>query len=196
MQIQPRLTEDERLNLVAFLDGEVDEDIARGLEEKMSKSESVRREIQALEKTWGMLDWLPRPELPQDFASQTVSRIHSQQLRAEIIEDRVKRWSTVAAKTIAWLACAAAMAAAGFVSVRHAWPDPTRELIELLPIVENLDTYRSVPDVKFLNDISMLNMFKEPVEGGKDAAAGETPAAGSATPQSPTGVPPTGPATK
>src|SRR5262245_46294753 len=87
---QTRLTDDERANLVAFLDGEVDESLAKSLEDKVARSVSVRREIDALEKTWGMLDWLPRPELPADFASQTLTRIHSQQLQADLLEGRFK----------------------------------------------------------------------------------------------------------
>ena len=194
MQIQPRLTEDERMNLVAFVDGELEDELAQKLEEKVAQSVSIRREIQALEKTWGMLDWLPRPELPGDFASQTVTRIHSQQLRAEMIEGHVKFWSTIAAKTIAWVACVAAMGAVGFASLRYAWRDPTRELIEHLDIVENLDTFRAIPDVKFLDDISRIGMFKSPDEPAGESPAGETPsgaaAGGQASGGQPAGAPP------
>lgn len=178
MQIQPRLTDEDRMNLVAFLDGELDDDeLGQRLEEKVAQSVSVRKEVQALEKTWGMLDWLPRPELPPAFASQTVTRIHSQQLRAELIEGQFKYWTTIAAKTIAWAACVAAIVTAGFASLRYAWRDPTRELINHLEIVENLETYLAIPDLKFLDDISRINMFKDPAEAASEATASDAPAA-------------------
>lgn len=190
MQVQPRLTEDERLNLVAFLDGELDDDeLGQKLEEKVAQSVSVRKEIQALEKTWGMLDWLPRPEAPTDFASQTVSRIHSQQLRAEMIEGQFKYWTTVAAKMIAWAACVAVMVAAGFTSLRYAWRDPTRELINHLEIVENLETYRAIPDLKFLDDISRINMFKDTDEATGEPPTGDAPAGAAPAPPGPGGQP-------
>jgi hypothetical protein len=164
------------MNLVAFLDGELADDaLGQKLEEKVAQSVSVRKEVQALEKTWGMLDWLPRPELPADFASQTVTRIHSQQLRAEMIEGQFKYWTLVLAKVIGWAACVAALVTAGFASVRFALPDPTRDLINHLEIVENLETYSAIPDLKFLDDISRINMFRDP-----DAPLAETPAADAA----------------
>src|SRR5262245_29723357 len=102
MQPQPRLTEDERVNLVAFLDGELPAGDARALEEKVARSESVRKEVQALEKTWNMLDWLPRLEAPAGFASQTVTRIHSQQLRAQRIEGQIKRVTAWTGGALGW----------------------------------------------------------------------------------------------
>jgi hypothetical protein len=176
------------MNLVAFLDGELgDDQLGQKLEEKVAQSVSVRREVQALEKTWGMLDWLPRPELPPDFASKTVTRILSLQLRAELIEGHFKYWTTVAAKTIAWAACVAALVTAGFVSLRYAWRDPTRELINHLEIVENLETYLAIPDLKFLDDINRINMFKDPEEVASEAAASDAPAGDGTAPPAPNG---------
>ena len=105
MPSHTRLTDQERANLVAFLDGEVDESIAQQFDEKVARSAGLRREVEALEKTWGMLDWLPRPELPTDFASQTLTRIHSQQLEAEQLASRVKLGAAIFAKAVAWVAC-------------------------------------------------------------------------------------------
>jgi hypothetical protein len=120
-----------------------------------------------LEKTWGMLDWLPRPELPAEFASQTITRIHSQRLDAERLESRFKRGVLLACKATLWLACVMAMATIGFAVVRHAWPDPNRDLVNHLDILENLDTYRAIPDSKFLEDLNRLGIFveQEPVPG-------------------------------
>jgi hypothetical protein len=68
------------------------------------------------------------------------------------------------------------------VALRHAWPDPAREFIEDLEIVENLEAYRAVPDIKFLQDIARLPEFAEraadPLPGPADAAPQpESPAA-------------------
>jgi hypothetical protein len=174
---QTRLTDEERTNLVAFLDGEVDETLAQKLEEKVARSVSVRKEVEALEKTWELLDWLPQPEATADFATQTISRIHSQQLQAELMEGRVKFGAAIVVKVMAWAACIAALASIGFTSLRYAWPDPNRELINQLDGVENLETYRAIPDLKFLDDLSRLGIFVEPMVapdpvGGTESKAG------------------------
>lgn len=175
---QTRLNDEERANLVAYLDGEADASVARSLEEKVARSVSVRKEVEALEKTWGMLDWLPRPEAPADLASQTITRIHTQQLHAEQLEGRIKFGAAVAIKLAAWAVCAVIVFGIGFVSLRFLWRDPSRELIEDLPIVENLESYRAIPDVKFLDDLSRLGIFVDSATapdaaGGSDAPAGE-----------------------
>lgn len=192
MQAQPRLTEDERINLVAFLDGELDGGDAQKLEDKAARSISVRKELDALEKTWTMLDWLPRPEAPPDFASQTLTRIHSQKLSAMLIEGRVRLSGLILAKLVGWAACVAAAVAVGFASVRYAWHDPSRDFIEHLDIVENLETYRSIPDIKFLEDVSRIGLFVEPMatppseSPPADTPVGE-PAAGPVPAEPPTG---------
>jgi hypothetical protein len=168
---QTRLTDEERANLVAFLDGEVDETLAQSLEEKVTRSVSVRREVEALEKTWGMLDWLPRPEAPADFASQTITRIHSRALEVEALEGRLRWGVGLVAKVMAWAACILAAVGIGFASVRYAWADPSRDLINNLDCVENLETYRSIPDLKFLDDLSRLGIFVDPASGGEPSAS-------------------------
>jgi hypothetical protein len=173
-----RLTDEERANLVAFLDGEVSPELAQIMEEKVARSVSVRREVEALEKTWGMLDWLPRPEAPADFASQTITRIHSKQLQAELMQSRVKFGTSLAAKLVAWAACLVAMAAIGFASLRYFWPDPTRDLIDQLDCIENLDTYRAIPDLKFLDDLARLGIFVENVTVPDQPADGPLPPGG------------------
>ncbi len=180
---QTRLTDEERANLVAFLDGELDDVDAQKFEEKSARSISIRKELTALEKTWNMLDWLPRPEAPGDFASQTISRIHSQAIRAELIEGQLMRWSGVAAKSLTWVVSIAAMAAVGFGLLRFAWRDPSRELIGHLTILENLETYRSIPDLKFLDDISRIGLFADPAA----ATSGEEATGEAATDGQPAG---------
>src|SRR5262245_22632112 len=121
-----------------------------------------------------MLDWLPRPELPADFASQTLTRIHSQQLQAEQLEARVKVGATILVKALASVACIVVICSIGFMALRHAWPDPSRQLINDLDIAENLESYRAIPDIKFLDDLSRLGIFADSVvapESGAEAEA-------------------------
>ena len=47
------LSDDERDELIAYLDGEVDADTARNVEAKMNRDQRVRNEAEALRKTAG-----------------------------------------------------------------------------------------------------------------------------------------------
>ena len=46
------LSEEDRANLVAYLDGELDDDAARALEAKLSLDPDARAEAETLRKTW------------------------------------------------------------------------------------------------------------------------------------------------
>ena len=60
---QLRLTPDERADLVAYVDGELPETHARSIATKLTHSATARREVEMLQKTWELLDYLPRPEV-------------------------------------------------------------------------------------------------------------------------------------
>src|SRR5690348_13404435 len=63
---QQRLSIDERSNLVAYLDGELNDAQTRAIATKLTQSLTARREVEALQKTWEMLDLLPRPKASED----------------------------------------------------------------------------------------------------------------------------------
>ncbi len=67
---QQRLTPAERSNLVAYLDGELNEAESRAIATKLTKSATARREIEGLEKTWELLELLPRPKASEDFTAR------------------------------------------------------------------------------------------------------------------------------
>ncbi len=69
------LTEEERTELVAFLDGELHGEAARDLEARLSRDPVVRAEADALKQAWDMLDYLPRPEPSPSFTHRTMERL-------------------------------------------------------------------------------------------------------------------------
>ena len=78
MAIQPeqlRLTPDERADLVAYVDGELPEAHSRLISTKLTQSATARREVEMLQKTWEMLDHLPRPQATEHFSEKTISHI-------------------------------------------------------------------------------------------------------------------------
>src|SRR5437763_10480257 len=79
------LSEEDRENLVAYLDGELDEATAQALESKLSLDPQARAEADALRRTWELLDYLPKPEPSTDFTNKTLSRLSVQSLSTKSV---------------------------------------------------------------------------------------------------------------
>lgn len=69
------LSERERADLTAYLDGELTGEAARALEVKLNLHPQARAEAEALRRTWDMLDFLPRPQPSADFTHRTMERL-------------------------------------------------------------------------------------------------------------------------
>lgn len=100
-----KLTPEEREELVAYLDGELSDDRAQEVEATLNKDAAARGEAEALQRTWDMLDYLPRPKAPESFTHNTMERLATQSIRLAVR----RRW----VQRVAW---AGAVAAAGLIS--------------------------------------------------------------------------------
>src|SRR4051812_6206828 len=69
------LTDADRDELVAYLDGELDADGQQRVEARLGQNPHVRAEADSLRRAWEMLDYLPRPEPSQDFTERTLTRV-------------------------------------------------------------------------------------------------------------------------
>jgi anti-sigma factor RsiW len=156
---QQRLTPDDRSNLVAYLDGELNDAQARAMATKLTQSVTARREADALRKTWEMLDLLPRPKASEDFTARTLTVA----TRGGAPGDRmVTAASVLGRRILVGLACVAASALlfvlAFFVALR-VWPNPTARLARDLPIAESLDEYRDVGSLDYLEMLDNSSEF-------------------------------------
>src|SRR5437016_5432419 len=71
----PPLTDDDRADLVAYLDGELAPDEQRRVEALLNRNARARAEADAYRRTWDLLDHLPRPGPSSDFTSRTLERV-------------------------------------------------------------------------------------------------------------------------
>jgi len=62
-------------DLVAYLDGELDDAAARRVEIRLATDPAARQKAAALKKTFDLLDYLPRPEPSADFTTRTIDKI-------------------------------------------------------------------------------------------------------------------------
>jgi anti-sigma factor RsiW len=165
----PPLSDEDRENLVAYLDGELDPKAARALEAKLSLDAEARAEADALRRTWEVLDYLPRPEATASFSSRTVERVSSPRLEAVPDRVEIRRWPgwTLGA---GWAAALLLAGALGFVGVRSlseskATPAPAtrhiddNQLARDLRLIENKRLYELVGDINFLRELDDPDLF-------------------------------------
>jgi anti-sigma factor RsiW len=150
---QQRLTPAERDNLVAYLDGELGEGEARAIATKLTHSPTARREVEALQKTWELLEYLPRPKVSEDFTARTLTEV--QQLAAEGGKfEAIARQVALRAIRVALGTTTALLAfGLGFLVTHWVWPNPTARLARDLPIAEHLEEYQDVGTFDFLSEL-------------------------------------------
>jgi hypothetical protein len=161
------LNEQERANLVAWLDGELEGEAARALEAKLSLDPDARAEADALRKTWELLDYLPRPGPSASFTHRTLSRL------APAARPRPKLWQRGRRPLLGagWAAALVLAAVGGYAGYQRLAPprEPGEgELVRDLRIIENKRYYDGVEDVEFLRALDQPDLFGDdgPGAGG------------------------------
>jgi hypothetical protein len=156
---QLRLTPDERADLVAYVDGELPESHARTISTKLTKSATARREVEMLQKTWEMLDHLPRPQVTEQFSEKTVSHIRRLELQGNTWEPILVAWSARVGRLALYLLIAGAFLGLGYSLTRWAWPDKTTRLVRDLTLADRLDEYLEVGSFEFLSQLAESQEF-------------------------------------
>ena len=166
----PPLSDEDRENLVAYLDGELDAKAARALEVKLNLDAEARAEADALRRTWEMLDHLPRPEPTATFSSRTLERVSSSQVKLVSAHTGSYRWPAWALGA-GWAAALLLAGALGFVGVRwlsESKPssvpatrriDEDQLLVRDLRLIENKRLYELADDINFLRELDDPDLF-------------------------------------
>jgi len=157
-----RFTPEERENLTAYLDGELEEKVAAEIEHKLTRSEVARREVDILSRTWDMLNLLPRLTISEEFSRKTMSiaRLENRPASWDWYTNLIVWTRRVTILTV-WVAAICLLAFVGFQTTNRWIPDPSRQLVEELPLIEHLDNYREVGDLDFLSQLEKSGYFQE-----------------------------------
>jgi anti-sigma factor RsiW len=174
------LNDQEREDLVAYLDGELPEPLAKELEARLNIDAEARAEATALRKTWELLDFLPRPEPSAGFTNRTLEQISIQLPAALTAAARIRRWPGWAIG-IGWAAAVLVAGSVGFAAVHHLGPghdagpkqlapnplaalkpgDLDNQLVQNLRILENWRLYENIDDFEFLRGLDDPDLFGE-----------------------------------
>src|SRR5258708_6370719 len=67
--------DNRQAELVAYLDGELDERAAQEFERRLGGDPALRSEADVLKRTWELLDFLPQPEPSPMFTTRTLDKV-------------------------------------------------------------------------------------------------------------------------
>ncbi|QDS89369.1 hypothetical protein EC9_35680 [Rosistilla ulvae] len=156
--------------LVAYLDGELEDDQRAALEERLMEDPDCKRRLRSLQQTFDMLDELPRTTVNNDFARTTVEMIAvSASQEFEIVKQR-RPWKLSAA-AVGLLFTTAVTFIVGGVIVRGYQQEQQRELVEGLAVAEHLRAYsqiKSDSDLKFFASLAEQPAWQEHISISRD----------------------------
>jgi anti-sigma factor RsiW len=159
-----RLTEEERADLVAYLDGELDENAARAVEAKIQSDPNARTEAESLKRAWDLLDYLPSRQSSPSFTHRTIERVSPLRPKSKSAASPSagRGWRRPWVIGAGWAAAVLVAGAVGFaVTARFAPPrEPTdEELIRDLHVIERRKAYEQVDDIDFLRQLDDPDLF-------------------------------------
>jgi anti-sigma factor RsiW len=152
---------DMRANLVAYLDGELDEAATQIIEQTLAENSDVRGEVDSLTRTFEMLDELPRAQVSDEFTARTLSTIQiARQSQTDGDTPSHRRFGNrmLLASWIVGLALSVLLGV--LIGGRFSRDDSTR-LVEDLPILKNLDIYSEIGSVEYLQKLEMDGVLND-----------------------------------
>src|ERR1017187_7636495 len=161
------LTEDEKAELVAYLDGELDDAGTQAVEAKIATNPAARAELDAMKQTWGMLDFLPKASPSPNFTNRTMERLSLEKVGPKkTMPMRGKHpWLT----RLVWAAAVLIALGGGYLISANVFRGPTPEpipdadlpLVRHLRIAEKWRYYESVDDLEFVKKLTSPDLFGE-----------------------------------
>jgi anti-sigma factor RsiW len=156
-----RLSAEQREDLVAYLDGELEEAQSQDIEQVLADSVVARHDVDMLSRTWDLLNVLPGVKVSEEFSRKTLSSIRAAEASGSLVGEAVSRTARRGALLAAWAALVVICAVLGFQAT-HRWvPDPNDELLDNFDIIENLDDYSEVGDITFLKALKANHTLAE-----------------------------------
>jgi anti-sigma factor RsiW len=161
----PNLSNEDRANLVAYLDGELDEKASLALEAKLGIDPHARTEVEQLKRTWDLLDHLPKPAPSSRFTHRTMERLAIQTAPTRMSARLSPRWRP-SSMLVGVAASALVASGVGFMGAR--WLSPPRQtpvqvsggeidpeaLLRDRRVIENRRLYEQVVSFDFLRELS------------------------------------------
>ena len=126
--------------------------------------EDLGGKMEALARTWELLDVLPPSKASDDFLTKTMANLKVLETPFRLTD----QWWFVPVRRVfaiaGWITALFLCGWLGFQITRHWIADPHAILLNDLPVIENLDHLQEVRELEFLNELKRANLFDDAQE--------------------------------
>jgi hypothetical protein len=144
--------------LTAYLDGELNASDAQQVEQRLGTDPEYRAEMQALQKTWDLLEGLPENEANASFTQTTMEMIVGDAIKQ--VKAKNRTWWVWPLRLSIFLAIPLLLFGLGYGVTRYVQLEPERQLVGNLSLIENIDVYNKVGrDIDFLMKLNEEGLF-------------------------------------
>ena len=157
-----RLNPEQRENLAAYLDGELEETAVQEIEQILAVSQVARHEVDMLSRTWDMLNALPAHKASEEFTQKTVTSMRAgERTGPPLASQALKQNARRGAVLTMWAGILAVCGYVGFEAT-HRWvPNESDQLLDDYEIISNFDKLQEVGNIEFLQVLKAKNTLVE-----------------------------------
>lgn len=141
--------------MVVYLDGQLDDQQRKQLEDKLLVDDQARQHLAELQKSWDALDALPRAQCSQSFTESTVKLVVKDAIQ---LKAKTNRWRQPMRLAVGATVVLASLLI-GYVSMHHWLTAEDRQLLQDMELIENWEKYEAVGDLPFLKRLEQEDLF-------------------------------------
>jgi anti-sigma factor RsiW len=160
-----RLTTEQRYDLVAYLDGELDAAETDRIEKLIAGSQVARGDVELLAATYELLSELPRPKAGGDFTERTMATARLEEVKPDPTRSPIYRGVQRSIPYIGWIALLLVAGCVGFAATRYWVPRPHDMLVDDFEIIHQLDKYTEIDSIDFLERLSSSEALMTDIRG-------------------------------
>ncbi|HEY4261441.1 MAG TPA: hypothetical protein VGM98_14835, partial [Schlesneria sp.] len=156
-----RLSAEQREDLVAYLDGELPDTKSQLIDQVLARSEVARHEVEALARTWELLDVLPTPKAPPEFTERTMTTLKVGETPFDVTQQAWFNPLKRVGVAVVWLVALGLSGWFGY-QITNVWiANPSQQLLANLPIVQKIDQYKEAESIDFLDKLQKSRLFED-----------------------------------
>jgi anti-sigma-K factor RskA len=148
--------------LVAYLDGELELEDARRIEDRLAFDSEFRTRLKELQQSWDLLDVLPRSETDEKFTTSTISLVALK--AAEDVQHETTRTRRSGWMHGFWVAVVTLLLTfVGFKAYDFWLERDNDRLLRDLAVIDRVDLYRNIDNIDFLLKLETEAQFGDEV---------------------------------
>lgn len=157
-----RLSPEQRENLTAYLDGELEESKSLEIEQVLADSPVARHEVEMLSRAWDLLNVLPSTKATDEFSRKTLSSLRAaDEPRSKRTYEAIRKSTRRGLVLALWGMALGLCAFVGFEATRNWVPNEHDELLDDFDVINNYDAYSIIGDSRFLKLLAEKRTFPD-----------------------------------